>query len=491
MERTRAGTRRWPARQRSATPRTVTVDHSHWAPPTTRTATIHGTTITAHDHGPHESGWPIIVAVRHPGRPGAPSSASLNATGVRHSADLGDARSLQELRRARTRPVVIDGLPDRATAPRRGDRRRRQRPKAYAIDAGDGAVADGGGAAGEEAATPPRPRAGIRRLRLRAGPDAGRRLRLLLPVRSTHAEPELGKLAAVARQSSRPATRWRSRSASRSTSAQAPRSSGSPNATQLAPWRPHVPREQVLPRRTCTRRSIVRGIAHPIAKAAYWVNQNVIDGIVNGVGESGKRTGEWVYATSTSAWSTVRSTPRASSPPRAATPCNPSSPARSTSTARCCSAPPPSAPSSSSSTQRLNSNDRACFEARAIMETSPTTTGSSALGTFLPLRRRAGDACSSRPATSARTSMIAIVTAGSHARRRHLHAGPVRLRRSPRSCSSASTRVDRGDQVELHDRARRHQPAAVLPVDGRHVPGGDLHLGQHARRRQPEGVPDR
>ena len=40
---------------------------------------------------------------------------------------------------------------------------------------------------------------------------------------------------------------------------------------------------------------IVHGIAHPIAKAAYWINQNVIDGVVNGVGQGGKRTGEWVY----------------------------------------------------------------------------------------------------------------------------------------------------------------------------------------------------
>jgi NADH-quinone oxidoreductase subunit L len=40
---------------------------------------------------------------------------------------------------------------------------------------------------------------------------------------------------------------------------------------------------------------IVKAIAHPISKAAYWVNQNVLDGIVNGVGVSGKRTGEWVY----------------------------------------------------------------------------------------------------------------------------------------------------------------------------------------------------
>ncbi len=40
---------------------------------------------------------------------------------------------------------------------------------------------------------------------------------------------------------------------------------------------------------------IVRGVAHPIAKGAYWINQKVIDGIVDGAGRSGKRTGEWVY----------------------------------------------------------------------------------------------------------------------------------------------------------------------------------------------------
>jgi NADH-quinone oxidoreductase subunit L len=40
---------------------------------------------------------------------------------------------------------------------------------------------------------------------------------------------------------------------------------------------------------------IVHAIAHPIAKAAYWVNQHVIDGIVNGAGELGKRIGAWTY----------------------------------------------------------------------------------------------------------------------------------------------------------------------------------------------------
>jgi NADH-quinone oxidoreductase subunit L len=40
---------------------------------------------------------------------------------------------------------------------------------------------------------------------------------------------------------------------------------------------------------------IVHGIAHPIAAAAYWVNQHVLDGIVNAVGIGGRKTGEWVY----------------------------------------------------------------------------------------------------------------------------------------------------------------------------------------------------
>ena len=48
--------------------------------------------------------------------------------------------------------------------------------------------------------------------------------------------------------------------------------------------------------------------------------------------------------------------------------------------------------------------------------------------------------------------------------------------------------MDPGDQRQLHGRHGRHQPAAVHPVDGGHVPGDDLHLGQHARRGQPQGV---
>jgi len=40
---------------------------------------------------------------------------------------------------------------------------------------------------------------------------------------------------------------------------------------------------------------IVHAVAHPIAKAAYWVNQKVIDATVNEVGIGTRKTGEWVY----------------------------------------------------------------------------------------------------------------------------------------------------------------------------------------------------
>jgi NADH-quinone oxidoreductase subunit L len=42
-------------------------------------------------------------------------------------------------------------------------------------------------------------------------------------------------------------------------------------------------------------KGIVHAVAHPIAQVAYWINQHVIDGIVNEVGIGGRKTGEWVY----------------------------------------------------------------------------------------------------------------------------------------------------------------------------------------------------
>jgi NADH-quinone oxidoreductase subunit L len=40
---------------------------------------------------------------------------------------------------------------------------------------------------------------------------------------------------------------------------------------------------------------IVRWVAYPLSRAAYWVNQNVIDATVDGAGKAGKQTGDWVY----------------------------------------------------------------------------------------------------------------------------------------------------------------------------------------------------
>ncbi len=40
---------------------------------------------------------------------------------------------------------------------------------------------------------------------------------------------------------------------------------------------------------------IVHAIAHPIARAAYWTNQHVLDGIVNGAGRLGRWIGGWFY----------------------------------------------------------------------------------------------------------------------------------------------------------------------------------------------------
>jgi len=40
---------------------------------------------------------------------------------------------------------------------------------------------------------------------------------------------------------------------------------------------------------------VAGSVKGPIARGAYWINQNVIDGLVNLVGRTGARTGSWVY----------------------------------------------------------------------------------------------------------------------------------------------------------------------------------------------------
>jgi NADH-quinone oxidoreductase subunit L len=42
-------------------------------------------------------------------------------------------------------------------------------------------------------------------------------------------------------------------------------------------------------------KGVVHAIAHPIARAAYWTNQKILDGVVNGAGVLTRRIGRWVY----------------------------------------------------------------------------------------------------------------------------------------------------------------------------------------------------
>ena len=105
------------------------------------------------------------------------------------------------------------------------------------------------------------------------------------------------------------------------------------------------------------------------------------------------------------------------------------------------------------------------------------------VGTFLPIARRARDDVHPAQPRRRRTSSSA--------------SSPP----APRSPSASCTLIafDYGQSETLQffvdaewipvinsnytDRPRRHQPAAVLPVDGRHLPGDDLLVDEHARRR--------
>jgi NADH-quinone oxidoreductase subunit L len=40
---------------------------------------------------------------------------------------------------------------------------------------------------------------------------------------------------------------------------------------------------------------VVRAVAYPISRFAYWINQHVLDATVDAVGVGTKRTGQWVY----------------------------------------------------------------------------------------------------------------------------------------------------------------------------------------------------
>jgi NADH-quinone oxidoreductase subunit L len=41
--------------------------------------------------------------------------------------------------------------------------------------------------------------------------------------------------------------------------------------------------------------AIIRGIQYPVARAAYWVNQHVLDGVINGVGKGAQAGAHLIY----------------------------------------------------------------------------------------------------------------------------------------------------------------------------------------------------
>jgi NADH:ubiquinone oxidoreductase subunit 5 (subunit L)/multisubunit Na+/H+ antiporter MnhA subunit len=94
---------------------------------------------------------------------------------------------------------------------------------------------------------------------------------------------------------------------------------------------------------------IVRGIAYPISKAAYWVNQNVLDGIVNGRQgrQADRRVGLQVHRPGLVDGAPSMEVVQPHAAPVAR--CNRCNQARSTSTERCCSVPQQSVRSYSSS----------------------------------------------------------------------------------------------------------------------------------------------
>ena len=240
-----------------------------------------------------------------------------------------------------------------------------------------------------------------------------------------------------------------------------------------------VPRQQVLPRLPLRERDRARPSPTRSRRPRTGSTRTSSTAIVNGVGKGGKRTGDWSTATSTSAWSTALSTLSgtvASETGHALQPVQ---------------------------SGKVNQYGALLFGAATVGAIvlilinvvrrhaswiSATTT--SAQPRHLPAAgRRAGDAVRpGRRGDAAQADRHRHV--GRHARGRHLDAGAVRLRPGRDAAVRGRREVDRGHQVELHDRPRRHQPAALHPVDGGHVPRRDLHVGQHARRRQPEVVPD-
>ena len=216
-------------------------------------------------HGPHES--PKLILSRSASSPSSPSSAGFtNATpfGEEWEQVQGVRRAPPGAGRRRPRPAAAEAGRRGAALPatRRGDEARR----------GRGARA-----------------AGLRlRRRRRSGTVC------FFPAVS-HAEFTVVRRPPLSLVDRRPPGWCRAgSSASPCTPGATAASSGSPSASRRpAAATPSSPTSTTST--PSTRSVIVHAIAHPIARAAYWVNQHVIDGVVNGVGRAGRSVGGWFY----------------------------------------------------------------------------------------------------------------------------------------------------------------------------------------------------
>ena len=242
----------------------------------TAVAVLDATTTTAvtatHDdhghgahHGPHESPKLILDPDLHPRRsvdrrPGSPTPSPFGEDWERFASTSSPARRPSPTERGRggrgRQGLRVATAAGRRRGARRGGRRRGE----------EDAHATG------------------------CGYDRARgRHDVLLPGRS--ATPSSSGPRRRCRWSSwRPAWCRAGSSASRSTPGAAAGSSGSPSASaRLALGYLFLANKYYLD--DLYEKVIVRAIAHPIASAAYWVNQNVIDGVVNAAGRAGRLVG--------------------------------------------------------------------------------------------------------------------------------------------------------------------------------------------------------
>ena len=225
---------------------------------------------------------------------------------------------------------------------------------------------------------------------------------------------------------------------------------------------------------------IVRAIAHPIARAANWVNQHVIDGVVNARRQDGQgrrrpalpqhRPGGRRRRRQRLRHGRQRDRHRAAT--RAV---RQGQPVRRSALRR-------------RHRRRHRARDRQRVRLLERMDVLTDQNWLLSVGTFLPLAGVLVMLFIPR-AEELLHKQVALVTAVATFGVGISTLLPVRLRPGRQAAVLRRRQVDRGDPLELHDRPRRHQPAAVRAVELHHAGGDHLHVRRHAGRREPEGVP--